>query len=161
MDCFTCINAGTCVYHNVGDGCENENGKTCINYGKCGYCVNCNEEICCEDCQFKEPANEAKGRQIKIIRVDKSIFTKGEPKGFPPTGYKINISHPAISPFYDAFHKNHNIPKIYPLSDQERFRFEKIIFKMIEAGIIVVSDENSCFADDFKNKGSSDNERIL
>ena len=44
-------------------------------------------------------------------------------------GYKININHPKINPLYEAFKKK---KKAIILSDEERFEFENIIFKMIE-----------------------------
>ncbi|MGN0614201.1 MAG: hypothetical protein ACI4JB_09935 [Porcipelethomonas sp.] len=49
----------------------------------------------------------------------------------PPNkyGYKIAINHPRIKPLYDAYKKK--IVAVI-LSDDERFEFERIIFKMIE-----------------------------
>lgn len=44
-------------------------------------------------------------------------------------GYRIDINHPKIRPFYDAYKKK--IGAII-LSDNERFEFERIIMKMIE-----------------------------
>lgn len=44
-------------------------------------------------------------------------------------GYKININHPKIKPLYESFKKKKNA---IILSDDERFEFESIIFKMIE-----------------------------
>ncbi len=44
-------------------------------------------------------------------------------------GYKISINHPKIRPLYEAYKKK--IGAII-LSDDERFEFERIIFKMIE-----------------------------
>lgn len=44
-------------------------------------------------------------------------------------GYKISINHPKIKPLYEAFKKK---KKAIILSDEERFEFEAIIFKMIE-----------------------------
>ncbi len=44
-------------------------------------------------------------------------------------GYKININHPKIRPFYDAYKKKKGA---VILSDQERFEFEDAIFKMME-----------------------------
>lgn len=44
-------------------------------------------------------------------------------------GYKININHSQIKPLYDAYKKK--IGAVI-LSDDERFEFERIIFKMIE-----------------------------
>lgn len=49
----------------------------------------------------------------------------------PPNkyGYRININHPKIRPIYDAYKKKVGA---LILSDEERFEFERIIFKMIE-----------------------------
>jgi len=44
-------------------------------------------------------------------------------------GYKININHPDIKEKYELFKKK---KKAIILSDEERFEFEAIIFKMIE-----------------------------
>ena len=44
-------------------------------------------------------------------------------------GYKISINHPKIRPLYEVYKKK--IGAII-LSDDERFEFERIIFKMIE-----------------------------
>lgn len=44
-------------------------------------------------------------------------------------GYKININHPKIRPFYESYKKK--IGAII-LSDKERIEFENVIFKMIE-----------------------------
>ena len=44
-------------------------------------------------------------------------------------GYRININHPKIKPLYESFKKKKNA---IILSDEERFEFENIIFKMIE-----------------------------
>ena len=44
-------------------------------------------------------------------------------------GYIININHPKIRPLYDAYKKK---VKALILSDEERFEFERIVFKMIE-----------------------------
>lgn len=44
-------------------------------------------------------------------------------------GYKINISHEKIKPLYERFKAK---KKALILSDDERFEFEAIIFKMIE-----------------------------
>lgn len=43
--------------------------------------------------------------------------------------YKININHPKITPLYEAFKRKKNA---VILSDNERFEFEEVIFKMIE-----------------------------
>lgn len=51
---------------------------------------------------------------------------------FAPTnkyGYKININHEKIKPLYERFKAK---KKALILSDDERFEFEVIIFKMIE-----------------------------
>lgn len=44
-------------------------------------------------------------------------------------GYKININHPKIRPFYEAYKKKTGA---IILSDRERFEFESAIFKMLE-----------------------------
>lgn len=44
-------------------------------------------------------------------------------------GYKININHEKIKPLYERFKAK---KKALILSDDERFEFEAIIFKMIE-----------------------------
>ena len=51
---------------------------------------------------------------------------------FAPTnkyGYKININHEKIKSLYERFKAK---KKALILSDDERFEFEAIIFKMIE-----------------------------
>ena len=51
---------------------------------------------------------------------------------FAPTNkysYKININHEKIKPLYERFKAK---KKALILSDDERFEFEAIIFKMIE-----------------------------
>lgn len=51
----------------------------------------------------------------------------------PPNkyGYKININHPSIRPFYE--HYKRRIGAII-LSDAERFQFEAAVLKMINKG---------------------------
>lgn len=44
-------------------------------------------------------------------------------------GYKININHPQIRPLYEAYKKKIGA---MILSDDERFKFEYVIMKMIE-----------------------------
>lgn len=59
-----------------------------------------------------------------MMNNNKSIYA-------PPNkyGYKININHPKIRPLYEAYKKKINA---IILSDDERFDFERVIFKMIE-----------------------------
>ncbi len=44
-----------------------------------------------------------------------------------PYGYHINISHPQIAPLYARFRAWKKIPRMNPLSDEERFEFEGYI----------------------------------
>lgn len=44
-------------------------------------------------------------------------------------GYKINVNHPDIRPFYEAYKQK--IGAII-LSDEERFTFENAVFKLLE-----------------------------
>lgn len=62
-------------------------------------------------------------RMAKSNKND-SIFNREN-----PYGYKININHPKIRPFYDVFKQKY---KLKILSDKERFAFEAAIFQMLE-----------------------------
>jgi hypothetical protein len=75
-----------------------------------------------------------------IIYVDNGIFNRSEPKGFHPTGYKINVSHPTVNRLYNNYKANHGIIFHEPVSTADRLHFEEIIFKMIETGKLVVLD---------------------
>lgn len=79
-------------------------------------------------------------KQSKIYYADRTIFSSGHPKGFKPTGYRININHPIIHPLFENYCRNHNVVRHEPLSDEQRLNFEAIIFAMIEAGIIRIVD---------------------
>lgn len=154
-DNFTCKHSEECVCYNIGNGCEGANGETCLHYGKCDYCINRGEEICCDVCDFV--------KKFVPIYADKNMFSDGKPKGFKPTGYRININHPAIHPLYENFYKNNGIEKTDRLSDRQRFHFEQIIFKMIKAGMIVVAGgipaEMAAVMDVVCSQGEEDTER--
>ena len=49
-----------------------------------------------------------------------------------PQGYKVNINHPAIRPFYERYKRWQGIPPNSPLSDAERFEFEKYYTGAVE-----------------------------
>lgn len=57
-----------------------------------------------------------------ILEDDKSIWTKDN-----PYTYRININHPKIVPLFERFKKWKGIPVWCPLSDKERFEFERYI----------------------------------
>lgn len=42
-------------------------------------------------------------------------------------GFKIKIGHPEIRPFYEKFKSEMNIPVWCPLSNDERFGFERLV----------------------------------
>lgn len=44
-----------------------------------------------------------------------------------PYGYHINIAHPQIAPLFERFKRWKGIPRMNPLSDEERFEFEEYI----------------------------------
>lgn len=44
-----------------------------------------------------------------------------------PYGYQVNINHPLIQPLYYRFKNWKDIPRSFPLSDEERFEFENYI----------------------------------
>lgn len=46
-----------------------------------------------------------------------------------PYGYLVNINHSLIQPLYYRFKQWKGIPRRFPLSDEERFEFEKYIIK--------------------------------
>lgn len=56
------------------------------------------------------------------LEDDKSIWTKDN-----PYTYRINIGHPRIAPLYERFKRWKSIPVWCPLSDKERFEFERYI----------------------------------
>lgn len=55
-----------------------------------------------------------------ILEDDKSIWTKDN-----PYTYRINVNHPKIAPLFERFKKWKGIPVWCPLSDKERFEFER------------------------------------
>lgn len=63
-------------------------------------------------------------RKLARVKNNCSIYTQNN-----KYGYRININHPQIRPFYDEYKKR---IKTNILSDAERFEFERIIMKMIE-----------------------------
>ena len=48
--------------------------------------------------------------------------------------YMINLQHPLIERAYTAFKIHNKIPAQFPLSDAERYRFEKLCMTMFAAG---------------------------
>ena len=72
----------------------------------------------------KAMSMEDAAKYVSCKNDNSSIFA-------PPNeyGYKINISHPDVKEKYELFKKK---KKAIILSDDERFEFEAIIFKMIE-----------------------------
>lgn len=51
-----------------------------------------------------------------------------------PYGYLVNINHPRISKLYDRYKKKNNIPPWCPMSDDERYDFENLIFEWFKLG---------------------------
>lgn len=47
-------------------------------------------------------------------------------------GYKYNINHPKINELYLRYKEWKNIPRDYPMSDNERFDFEKYLDELLE-----------------------------
>lgn len=45
-------------------------------------------------------------------------------------GYKVNINHPNIAPLLLQFKKDKKLSLVYPMSDGERFEFEKHVFQL-------------------------------
>lgn len=72
---------------------------------------------------------------MKTFIVDKSIYTKNN-----KYGCIININHPLIHKFYEAYLKKLDIPKHIGLTDQQRFEFEGKIGEMIRRRIIVLRE---------------------
>ena len=70
---------------------------------------------------------------MKQIIVDSSIYTEGNQYGF-----LININHPVMHRFYEAYLKKLNIPKHIGLTDKQRFDFEARISELIRKRIIVL-----------------------
>ena len=62
--------------------------------------------------------------QMGLKNPNDSIYTQQN-----KYGYRINVNHPQIKPLYERY-KRHI--KAIILSDVERFRFESMIFQMIE-----------------------------
>lgn len=56
------------------------------------------------------------------LKKDDSIWAPDN-----PYTYRININHPKISPLYARFKKWRGVPAHIPLSDKERFEFERYI----------------------------------
>lgn len=76
---------------------------------------------------------------MKKLYVTTDIYIISQPTGFHPVGYRININDPQMNNLYRQYKENHKLPHNYPLTDAQRFAFEKAIFNMIDAGAIVVS----------------------
>jgi hypothetical protein len=55
-----------------------------------------------------------------------------------PQGYIYNVNHPLINHLYRQYKERHNLPGHFPISDKERRRFEAIISRMVDDGVIVV-----------------------
>lgn len=47
-------------------------------------------------------------------------------------GYKLNLNHPKIRELYYRYKKWKNIAEIYPLSDAERFEFERYVIENLK-----------------------------
>lgn len=65
---------------------------------------------------------------VKMAQSKKndSIFVEGN-----PYGYRININHPQIKPFYEEYHRKIGVPLQIGLTKAQRLRFEAAIFEMI------------------------------
>ena len=55
-----------------------------------------------------------------------------------PYGYKLNISHPIVSKFYKQYKEEIGAGN-YPLSDAERFEFERRFFEWIKNNNYAIS----------------------
>ncbi len=55
------------------------------------------------------------------------------------TGYVVNISNPKIEPLYNYFKKRIKSPN-WPISDKQRYMFERIIVNLCRSGAIRVRD---------------------
>lgn len=47
-------------------------------------------------------------------------------------GYQVNIAHPQILPLYKRFKVWKRIPESSPMSDEERFEFERYILEKVK-----------------------------
>lgn len=75
------------------------------------------------------------------VKVTDDIFRSAStPPGFSPIPYMINIAHPVMAMLYDRFHEIYKLPKHYPLSDKQRFAFEKWILDLVKEGKIIVEE---------------------
>lgn len=73
----------------------------------------------------KIPFDEA--MNVAGTKKNASIFNENN-----KYGYKININHPDIRPFYEAYHEKIGVPLSIGLSDAQRHHFESLIFTMME-----------------------------
>lgn len=49
-------------------------------------------------------------------------------------GYRYNVNHPLIRPYYDRFKRHIGVPEHIPLSDTQREEFEQYMDKLMERG---------------------------
>jgi len=59
--------------------------------------------------------------------AENTIFTVNQ-----SYSYVINIFDKRFAEMLSAYKKKYNISKIYPMSDEERYEFENLIFKMLD-----------------------------
>lgn len=60
-----------------------------------------------------------------------------------PYGYRLNVNHPLIREIYWRYKEKNNIPRRYPLSDNERYEFEKVTIAWLIKKNYLVYDEES------------------
>lgn len=70
------------------------------------------------------------------IKTDYSIYRTAT--GYDTTGYKINIANRVAAQLYFIFKIQNKLPLNYPISDNERLKFEKWIRELIKSGKIVL-----------------------
>ena len=63
---------------------------------------------------------------------DNRIVESGKRLDNSPWGYQVNINHPEVRPFYERYKRWQGIPPNSPLSDAERFEFEKYYTNAVE-----------------------------
>lgn len=70
---------------------------------------------------------------MKKEYADEGIYCHNNPWGFV-----YNVNHPFINEKYRMYKNYYNLPENYPISDNERRKFELMIWRRIESGAIVV-----------------------
>ena len=81
---------------------------------------------------------EKLGTEKPMIVVDESIFCKGEPKGFTPTGYIYSAHHQLFKKVSGIYRRKHKIKESSILSDSQRHEVDEMITLIIKNGKISV-----------------------